>query len=388
MAVATHLSPSPASDAQPAAEPFSQTSTVRVGSRSPWGVIDDVTPVAVGIDQVGTPGHGGVQHSTERNRAVDEAWRRPGGWYEEDCEWAIVAMAFPDAFPPAYRRDAVSTARNYFPDEYEAVTGETIRPGESHARDEATFFAEHANDWVTTAALAVQPGSVEHDGDGGCGGAGDHLVGATGAHLSELGRDERIAAMRNEIDRAMRDLSNAEGWQAFLESRSRFHNYSLGNAFLICHQNPAATQVAGFNDWKNKHGRSVKKGERAIWILAPITRKVDVVGDDGATSSASRVVGFRAVPVFDVSQTEGPPLPERPHIDAGELDDVVPEAMVEELTSFVEARGFSISRGDAGGWTTFSDKSVVISDKATDAVIAGVKTVLDHLDGAKAKEAA
>ncbi len=151
-----------------------------------------------------------------------------------------------------------------------------------------------------------------HDAEVEDNGAGtdDHLVSTTGAHLSELGRDERIAALRNEIDRAMRDLSNAKGWQAFLESRSRFHRCSLGNAFLICRQSPAATQVGGFNDWKHKHGCSVKGGERAIWILAPIARTVEVVGDDGATSSVSRAVGFRAVPVFDVSQTEGPPLPE------------------------------------------------------------------------------
>jgi hypothetical protein len=191
-----------------------------------------------------------------------------------------------------------------------------------------------------------------------------------GAHLSELGRDERIAALRNEIDRAMKDLSSPEGWTAFLESRSKFHRYSLNNAFLIYHQKPDATDVAGFNDWKNKHGRSVKKGERAIWILAPLTRKVEVEQEGGGTASATRVVGFRAVPVFDVSQTDGPPLPERPRIDAGELGDAVPDGMVEELTGFIASRGFSISRGDtgdAGGWTNFGTNQVVISDKATDA---------------------
>ena len=76
------------------------------------------------------------------------------------------------------------------------------------------------------------------------------------------------------------------------------------------------------------------------------------------------------MPVFDVSQTDGPPLPERPKIDVGELADVVPDGMVDELSSFVEAKGFSISRagtGDAGGWTDFSSNKVVVSDKATDA---------------------
>ncbi|MHB1973754.1 MAG: ArdC-like ssDNA-binding domain-containing protein [Acidimicrobiales bacterium] len=207
-------------------------------------------------------------------------------------------------------------------------------------------------------------------GELGLSDADEPVTTSTGAHLSELGRDERIAALRNEIDRAVKGLSSPEGWQAFLESRSKFHNYSLNNAILIGWQKPDASLVAGFNDWKNKHGRSVKKGEKAIWILAPLTRKVEVGSEDAQTESKSRVVGFRSVAVFDVSQTEGPPLPERPRIDAGELGDAVPDGMVEDLTGFVEASGFSISRGatgDAGGWTNFADKSVVISDKSTDA---------------------
>ena len=197
-------------------------------------------------------------------------------------------------------------------------------------------------------------------------------------HLSDLEREDRVAALRSEIDRAMSELSSPEGWHAFLESRAKFHTYSLNNACLIYWQKPDATQVAGFNDWKHKHGRVVRRGERAIWILAPVTRKVDVENERGDTESATRVVGFRSVPVFDVSQTDGPPLPERPRIDAGELADVVPEGMVDELSSFVTSQGFSISRadtGDAGGWTDFTNKKVVISDKATDA---GAARTLAH----------
>ena len=198
----------------------------------------------------------------------------------------------------------------------------------------------------------------------------DESVDSAPSHLSELSRDERVAAMRSEIDKAMAELSNADGWRAFLDSRAKFHSYSLANAFLICHQNPDATQVAGYNDWKHKHRRVVRRGERAIWVLAPITRKVEVERQGGGTEAVSKVVGFRSVPVFDVSQTEGPPLPERPRIDAGELADAVPEGMVEELSSFVTSKGFTISRGDtgdAGGWTNFSTHKVVISERATDA---------------------
>lgn len=198
------------------------------------------------------------------------------------------------------------------------------------------------------------------------------------SHLSDLARDERVTALRGEIDRAMAELSSPEGWHAFLESRARFHSYSVNNACLIFWQKPDATMVAGFNDWKHKHGRVVRRGERAIWVLAPITRKVEVENERGEKEASSRVVGFRSVPVFDVSQTDGPPLPERPRIDVGELGDTVPEGMVDELSSFVTSKGFSISRGDtgdAGGWTDFTNKKVVISDKATDA---GAARTLAH----------
>ena len=141
---------------------YRQATTVREGSRSPWGSVDYVSHRAIGISDIGTAGHGGVKLSSERNRAVHEAWRRPGGWYEEDCEWAIVAVTFSECYSPEHAATARTTARNWFPDEYEVVTGEQIRPGESYVRDERTFFAEHANDWVTTAALATEePGTVE-----------------------------------------------------------------------------------------------------------------------------------------------------------------------------------------------------------------------------------
>jgi len=140
---------------------YQQANTVREGSRSPWGVVDEASSRAVGITDVGTPGHGGVKLSAERNRAVHPAWRRPGGWYEEDCEWAIVAMTFPECYSPEHAAFAKQTARSYFPDAYEVVTGERIKPGESYVRDQDTFFAEHADDWVTTSALAVDPGTVE-----------------------------------------------------------------------------------------------------------------------------------------------------------------------------------------------------------------------------------
>jgi hypothetical protein len=86
--------------------------------------------------------------------------------------------------------------------------------------------------------------------------------------------------------------------------KNGFHNYSLGNHVLIWSQKPAATLCAGFNTWKAKK-RFVKAGEKAIWILAPMIAKKVLEKDDGEKQEVMRLFGFRAVPVFDVSQTEG-----------------------------------------------------------------------------------
>ena len=106
---------------------------------------------------------------------------------------------------------------------------------------------------------------------------------------------------------------------AFLTYLSRFHRYSFGNVMLIALQRPDATQVAGFYAWKQL-GRHVKKGERGIAILAPIIHRKKTAEEAGESESSdeeprARAVGYRAVHVFDVSQTEGDPVPEFARVD-------------------------------------------------------------------------
>lgn len=101
-----------------------------------------------------------------------------------------------------------------------------------------------------------------------------------------------------------------------------------------------------------------------------MTKKLIAVdADSGAEREVSRVYGFRPVPVFDVSQTDGEPLPQAPLIDGDPDDDgPAPEGMVESLTGLIEADGFRIRRGDTGkanGWTDFATSEVVISQAAT-----------------------
>jgi antirestriction protein ArdC len=106
----------------------------------------------------------------------------------------------------------------------------------------------------------------------------------------------------------------------YLETASRFHRYSFRNQCLIAAQCPTATRVAGYQAWR-RLGRWVRRGETGIVILAPITRRrTDVAADDEATDDAdrTRVLAFRSANVFDVSQTDGEPLPTLVHDATGD----------------------------------------------------------------------
>jgi len=130
---------------------------------------------------------------------------------------------------------------------------------------------------------------------------------------------ERSRELIESIDQSLAELGaqleggNSEHLNQFLEFLSRFHRYSIGNLLLIFAQRPDAVHVAGFHTWKDL-GRHVIKGEKGIAILAPmVKRSKDQSEDEPAGSEEapqSSVIGFRPVHVFDVSQTNGDPLPE------------------------------------------------------------------------------
>lgn len=126
---------------------------------------------------------------------------------------------------------------------------------------------------------------------------------------------DKAQQLTTKINAAIEQLSNetdtakqSEQYRAWLTAMSRFHRYSFGNQILISLQRPDATRVAGFHAWKDL-GRSVKKGEKGITILAPIIRKYDEE-KNGETTQTSRVVAFRCATAFAIEQTEGKELPE------------------------------------------------------------------------------
>jgi len=137
------------------------------------------------------------------------------------------------------------------------------------------------------------------------------------------------------------EAGHSDALTAYLNAMSRFHNYSLGNILEIARQRPDATRVGGFWKWKEL-GRSVKKGEKGIRILAPIIgvrRKKDEeakASNDPAAINKAVLVGFRSAYVFDVSQTEGAELPELRGIsgDVGDNRD--------RLIAFIERQGIEL----------------------------------------------
>ncbi|UWZ81813.1 ArdC family protein [Occallatibacter riparius] len=141
---------------------------------------------------------------------------------------------------------------------------------------------------------------------------------------------------------------------AYLAAMSRFRNYSFGNILAIARQRPTATRVAGYGAWKEL-GRFVKRGERGIQILAPMTgyrRRKDGPERESDEKPRQVLIGFRAVHVFDVSQTEGADLPEFGIAVTGEvgeyrdrLRDFLAERAIELVYSENIAPAFGVSYG-------------------------------------------
>lgn len=105
------------------------------------------------------------------------------------------------------------------------------------------------------------------------------------------------------------NLTDSEKFKSYLDTVAKFHRYSQRNIDLIYSQNPSASQVAGFKKWQNDFKRSVNKGEKGIRIAAPIIKKLTPAEQKQFNTTDERaIVGYRYLPVFDVSQTSGEPV--------------------------------------------------------------------------------
>lgn len=173
-------------------------------------------------------------------------------------------------------------------------------------------------------------------------------------------RDDRTQELLASLKTEVESLTDSDQWKRWLETAARFHRYSFSNQLLILRQMPEATKVAGYRAWQEL-GRQVRKGEKGIWILAPMVKKV--TEDDGTEHRTC--YGFRSVSVFDLSQTEGEPLPtvELPEVSLSEDS----WDLYNRFSKVADEEGLSIKRvdsasGSARGWYIASDKTISIVD--------------------------
>lgn len=194
----------------------------------------------------------------------------------------------------------------------------------------------------------------------------------------------RVEELHQTLEAGVASLVDGDSWKAWLGTQAKFHRYSWNNTLLIMMQKPEATQVAGYRTWQGM-GRQVRKGEKSIGILAPIFAKAkDAEGKD-----EKRLVGFRAVSVFDVSQTDGEPLPTS---GVALVEGDAPAGLWDALAAQVEANGYSLERGECGGangWTNGTTKTIRVRDDVSDGQ--AVKTLAHevahmmlHMDGDEA----
>ncbi len=143
---------------------------------------------------------------------------------------------------------------------------------------------------------------------------------------------QKVQELSDKLERGLTELFNSESYKNYLSTMSKFHNYSFNNTLLIAMQKPEASLVAGYKAWQKNFERHVNKGEKAIRILAPAPYKIKeerdkidpvtqeiILDRDGNPQKEEveiTIPAFRAVSVFDVSQTDGKPIPQ---LEAKEL---------------------------------------------------------------------
>ena len=205
---------------------------------------------------------------------------------------------------------------------------------------------------------------------------------------------ERMKEITDRLETGIQQLFDSDRYKAYLTTMAKFHNYSFNNTLLIAMQ--GGQLVAGFNKWKDTFHRTVKKGEKGIKILAPAPYKVKqktekrdeqgkpILDKDGKPLTEEKTVqipAFKVVSVFDVSQTEGEPLPS---IAVNELS-----GSVQDYQDFFKALeqassvpiGFEDIEGGAHGYFHLLDNRIAIQEGMSQ--LQTIKTAIHEIAHAK-----
>ncbi len=208
---------------------------------------------------------------------------------------------------------------------------------------------------------------------------------------------EKIKEITDRLEQGIAELFDSERYKDYLRVMSKFHNYSFRNTLLIAMQAPDASLVAGFNTWKNTHGRNVKRGEKGIKIFAPspykVKREVEkldpqtrkpIIGKDGKPVTEEQeitVPAYKVVSVFDVSQTEGRELPDIAVDElTGDVDRYNDFFAALEKTSPVPI-GFENIEGKSHGYYHLEEKRIAIQENMSE--LQTLKTAIHEIAHAK-----
>ena len=208
---------------------------------------------------------------------------------------------------------------------------------------------------------------------------------------------QKVQEITEKLEQGIKELFESEKYKTYLNTMSKFHNYSFNNTMLIAMQKPDATLVAGFKAWQKNFDRHVKKGEKGIRILAPAPYKIkeeqekldpvtgeimlDKNGMPITEEVEIKIPAFRVVPVFDVSQTDGKELPD---IGVNELS-----GSVEDYEDFMQALTevspvpitYEDIEGEAKGYFHTTDHRITIQEGMSQSQT--VKTAIHEVAHAK-----
>lgn len=198
----------------------------------------------------------------------------------------------------------------------------------------------------------------------------------------QMTEKQKVKEITDKLEAGLKELFESEKYKSYLSTMSKFHNYSFNNTLLIAMQKPEATLVAGYQAWQKNFERHVNKGEKAIRILAPAPYKIkeerdkldpvtgELMFDENGISQKEEVEitipAFRAVSVFDVSQTDGKPIPE---LEVNEL-----LSTVEGYEDFVQALmnispvpiAFEDIPGDSKGYFNTAEKRIAVQENMSE----------------------
>ncbi|VJD43107.1 putative conjugative transposon membrane protein [Streptococcus pneumoniae] len=192
--------------------------------------------------------------------------------------------------------------------------------------------------------------------------------------ISQLVANKDTKALAEHLKEGMKNYLDSEQFKSFLDTMSKFHNYSLNNIHLLKMQNPNVSQVASFNKWKTDFDRTVKKGSKALKIWVPYQVKTSIPvhqkeldftpAENEMEQKEIIVTRFKLGNVFDVSQTEGKELPKAIHELTGDVkdyEDLYRAAKAVSMDNQVPISFEEIKRESTNGYYSPDENRIVVS---------------------------